>query len=236
MKGKRILVVAAVAAGMMALNGCEMLSQDTWEPQEPDAISIDKDGGITEYIQEELNEAYYDATELQNMIDSEVSSYNAEHGESAVKVSKYEAADGRVNLTMEYATAADYAQFNNVEFYYGSMINAQIEGYLFDASYKKVQNGVVEGSAVSGSEVIKELAQQVLVVKAPLEVHVPGTVLYTSTNAEVRAADVVNATGDSEEEEEEGLVLPSNAVYRGEEASLEEQEAANRVYIIFEMD
>ena len=25
---------------------------------------------------------------------------------------------------------------NNIEFYYGSMINAQLEGYLFDVSYK----------------------------------------------------------------------------------------------------
>lgn len=236
MKAKKISVIAAAALGMMLLGGCEMLDQDTWEPQEPAAISIDKEGTITEIIQEKLDAAYYDAAELQNMVTSEVSDYNAQNGEDSVKVSKFEAADGSVKLTIEYASAKDYAQFNNVEFYYGSMINAQLEGYLFDVSYKKVRDGVVEGSSVSGSEVIKELAEQVLIVRAPLEVHVPGNVLYTSTNAEVLASDVVNATGKSSDEDEEGLVLPSNTVYRGEKATFAEEAAANRVYIIFEMD
>lgn len=235
-EARKILMAAAAAAGAVLLGGCEMLGQDTWKPQGTAAISIDEDGVITEIIQEKLDAAYYDAAELQNMVNSEVGDYNAENGADSVKVGEFETAEGSVSLTMEYASAEDYAQFNNVEFYYGSMINAQLEGYLFDVSYKKVRDGVVEGSAVSGSEVIKNLADQVLIVRAPLEVHVPGNVLYTSTNADVLASNVVNATGKSSEEEEEGLVLPSNAVYKGEEATFAEQAAANRVYIIFEMD
>ena len=75
-----------------------------------------------------------------------------------------------------------------------------------------------------------------MVVHAPLEVNVPGSILYTSTNAEILADNVVNATGEQDEEEEEGLVLPSNTVYTSEnDATFEEKEAANRVYIIFEM-
>ena len=120
--------------------------------------------------------------------------------------------------------------------YYGSVINAQLSGYLFDASYKKVSNGVVQGSSVSGSEAIKRMDKQVLILRAPMEVHVPGDVLFTSTNAEVLAADVVNATGESEDEEDEGLILPSNAVYKAEDdVSFAEATAANRVYIIFDM-
>ena len=137
---------------------------------------------------------------------------------------------------MKYASAEDYEEFNNTEFYYGSMINAQLEGYLFDVNYKRVKDGVVEGSSVSGSEVIKEMAQQVLIVRAPLEVHVPGNVLYTSTNAEVLSSDVVNATGEQDEDEGATIVLPSSAVYKTEESSFAEQTAANRVYIIFEME
>ena len=78
--------------------------------------------------------------------------------------------------------------------------------------------------------------KQVLILRAPMEVHVPGDVLFTSTNAEVLAADVVNATGESEDEEDEGLILPSNAVYKAEDdVSFAEATAANRVYIIFDM-
>lgn len=236
MIAKKIPIAAALMAGVMLLGGCEMLEQKKWTPQEPAAISIDEDGVITEIIQESLDEPYYDATELQNMITSEVKEYNDKNGEETIVVKELEAAEGKISLKMEYASAADYASFNNTEFYYGSVINAQLSGYLFDASYKKVSNGVVQGSSVSGSEAIKRMDKQVLILRAPMEVHVPGDVLFTSTNAEVLAADVVNATGESEDEEDEGLILPSNAVYKAEDdVSFAEATAANRVYIIFDM-
>ncbi|MDO4321124.1 MAG: hypothetical protein Q4C61_01220 [Lachnospiraceae bacterium] len=236
MIAKKIPIAAALMAGMMLLGGCEMMEQKKWTPQEADAISIDEDGVITEIIQETLDQPYYDAAELQSRITSEVADYNAKNGEDAVSVKEMEAADGKINLKMEYASAQDYASFNNTEFYYGSVINAQLSGYLFDVSYKKVNGGVVQGSSVSGSEVIKRMDKQVLILRAPVEVHVPGEVLFTSTNAEVLAADVVNATGESDDKEDEGLILPSNAVYKAEDdASFAEMAAANRVYIIFDM-
>ena len=231
---RKTLAAAVLMAAVSLLGGCEMLQQEKWEPQESAAISIDEEGIITEIIQEKLDAAYYDATELQTMIDKEVADYNSQHGENSITVKTYEAAEGSVKLIMEYASAEDYATFNNVEFYYGSMINAQLEGYLFDVSYKKVRDGVVQGSAVSVSEVIRNMAATVMVVRAPLEVKVPGEVMYTSTNAEVLGTSVVNATGEQDDKTDEGLVLPSNAVYKGEEATFEEEAAANRVYIVFE--
>ena len=235
-KAKKLSMLAAVASCAALLSGCEMLNQEQWEPQEPYAISISEDGRITEIVQETLDESYYSASELQNMITTEVADYNKKNGENCVTVKTFETEGQSVKLEMVYASAKDYAGFNNVEFYYGSLINAQLEGYLFDVSYKKVRDGVVTGSSVSGSEVIKEMDKEVMVVRAPLEVNVPGSILYTSTNAEILADNVVNATREQDEEEEEGLVLPSNTVYTSEnEATFEEKEAANRVYIIFEM-
>lgn len=234
-KAKKISILAAVASCAALLSGCEMLNQEQWEPQEPNAISIDEEGAITEIVQETLDEAYYNASELQSMITSEVADYNKKNGEDCVTVKTFETEGQSVKLEMVYASAKDYASFNNVEFYYGSLINAQLEGYLFDVSYKKVKDGVVTGNNISGSEVIKEMDKEVMVVRAPLEVHVPGKVLYTSSNAEVLAADVINATGE-QEEEEEGLVLPSNSVYKeSDDSTFAEVEAANRVYIIFDM-
>lgn len=237
MRAGKIAAVAALGLGVMLLGGCEMLDrQQKWEPQEDAAISISEDGVITEYVQDTLDESYYSASELEKMITSDVADYNSKHGENTIQVKSYEASDdGKVHLVMEYATANDYAVFNNVEFYSGSMINAQLEGYLFDGSFKKIKNGVVQGSAVSGSEVVKKMAAEVLVVTAPLEVHVPGNVLYTTSNAEVLAPDDVNATGKTAEEAtDKGLELPSKQVYIGEEKSFDEKAAASRVYIIYQ--
>lgn len=252
MTAKKVWTAAVLAAGVMMLGGCdqidevmEQFTQSDWEPQEACGISIAKDGTITEIIQEELDAAYYDAAELQNMINTEVQSYNKENkGKSnntaePITVGSYTVDGKKVRLEMHYATAEDYAQFNNVEFYYGSMIGAQLEGYLFDVSFQKVRDGVVKNTASTGTDVIHEMDQQVLIVRAPLEVHVPGSVSYTSTNAEILAADVICATGEKEEEQETvGLVLPSSAVYKPEEeeATFAEIEAANRVYIIFDME
>lgn len=234
----KVALTAGLCMGIMLLGGCEMLNQEhAWEPQESSAVSISEEGVITEYVSDTLGEAYYDASELESMITSEIRDYNAANGEDSVVMKEFVTEGSDVRLTMEYARAEDYAAFNNVEFYYGSMINAQLEGYLFDGSYKKVKNGVVQGQAVSGSEVLKNMAAEVLIVTAPLEVHVPGTVIFTGTNAEILAADDVNATGKTKEEQENtGLELPSSAVYTGEEKDFREKTAANRVYIIFELE
>lgn len=233
MRGKRTGTAAALALWIMLLPGCGMLEQNTWEPKEPEAISIDADGSVTEMIRDTLDAAYYSASELEAMIHSEVAEYNVRHGEDSVAVEKLEIEGEQVDLVMKYASPEDFARFNNTEFFYGTVISAELEGYLFDVPYKQVSDGVVHGSALSGSEVIRQMDSQVLILRAPAEVRVPGEVLFTSANAEVLAADVVNATG-SEPEEEEGLVLPSNAVYRGPEASFAEKAAASRVYIIFD--
>ena len=136
MIGNKTRIAAVMAVGVMLLTGCELLDQDTWQPQESAAISIDKEGSITEIIHETLDAAYYDAAELENMIYSEVADYNVSHGEDVIQVDTFEAEGKDVNLVMKYASAEDYARFNNTEFFYGSMINAQLEGYLFDVSYK----------------------------------------------------------------------------------------------------
>ena len=237
MRAGKIASVAVLGLGVILLGGCDTLDQQQkWEPQEDAAISIDKDGVITEYVKDTLDESYYSASELEKMITSDVADYNSRHGENAIQVKSYEASDdAKVRLVMEYATADDYATFNNVEFYSGSLINAQLEGYLFDGHFKKIKNGVVQESDVSGSEVIKKMAAEVLIVTAPLEVHVPGSVLYTTSNAEVLASDDVNATGKTAKEAADtGLELPSKQIYMGEEKSFNEKVAASRVYIIYE--
>ncbi len=233
MSWKRLTAAAALIAGILSLGGCEMPGLGSWTPRESTAISIRKDGTIKEIVQETLDAGYYDASELEKMITSEVEEYDARNGEDSVRVEKFSDEDSMVNLTMEYASAADYAEFNNTEFYYGSIIDAQLKGYLFDVSFYQVEDGVAQGE-VSGSEVIPYMDKAVLILRAPMEVQVPGDVLFISTNAEVLASDVVDATGAQQEEITE-LVLPSSGVYRsGEEWDYEQQQSASLVYILFD--
>lgn len=226
--------VALAAAAAFLLGGCDRLNQEEYSPTEPDAVTVAEDGRITEYVSEDLGESYYSETELEGMITSEVNAYNQENGEGSVTVVSMEIQEGKADLVLEFASAEDFASFNNIEFYYGSMINAQLAGYLFDTEFKRVRDGVVEGSPVSYSQAMQDMSAQVLIVEGPLEVKVPGSVIYTSTNSEVLSDSVVNATGESQEDEKEDLILPSNAVYTKNEGSFEEEAAKKRVYIIFD--
>lgn len=232
---RKIRKAAVLLAGMALLTGCEMIDaieMSSWEPQEADAVSIGRDGGVTEIVHETLEAAYYDATELENMIHSEVDAYNAGYGEESVLVDRFEAEDGSVELVMKYASPEDYARFNNTEFFFGSVIDAEMAGYLFDASYVRVEDGAAAGSPVSGTEVIRAMDKQVLILRAPMEVRLPGDVVYASTNAKILDSNLVDATGE-QFDESPGLLLPSNAVYK-EESSFAERTAANRVYILYD--
>ena len=154
MREKKMGLLALLLFGALTLTGCELLG-DSWQPQEPDAVSIAEDGSVTETVKDTLDADYYNATELETMIQSEVAKYNESHGEDTIQVDKLETEEGNVNLVLKYASAKDYAEFNNTEFFYGTVISAQLEGYLFDVPYKKVEDGTVQGSAVEGSEVIR---------------------------------------------------------------------------------
>ncbi|MCC8066964.1 MAG: hypothetical protein LIO94_07670 [Clostridiales bacterium] len=233
MTAKRRTAMAVLLAAVMLLSGCQMLDgQEAWTPQESDAISIASDGSVTEIVQEVLDQSYYDLAELESMINSEVEAYNTENGADSVKIMSLNGEDSSVTLKLWYASASDYAEFNNTEFYYGSIINAQLEGYLFDTSFYRINNGAASGNTVDSGTVFENMAAQVVIVQAPLEVHVDGEVTFTSSNAEMISSDTVNANG--EQEETEALVLPSSAVYEGEETTYAEQKIANRVYIIYE--
>lgn len=222
---RKVWKAALLVSGAILLTGCETTKEEEWTPQAAAAISLDEEGHVTEYLSEKLEQSYYSFDELNSMLNGEVAAYNSGHGEGKVAVTSAAQENGEVHLVITYASGEDYAQFNNVEFYYGSMINAQLEGYLFDVAYKTVEDGVVHGSEVSGSEVLKNMADMVLVVSAPLEVHVPGNVTFTSVNANVLSKSTVLAVGDTEN---------GDGTASGVKLSAKERADANRVYIVFE--
>ena len=76
MTGRKIAALAALCTGVMLVNGCSMLDQEKeWKPQKSSAISVGKDGTITEYVNDTLDESYYSTSELQSMIESQLSKH-----------------------------------------------------------------------------------------------------------------------------------------------------------------
>ena len=108
-KRGRTGLLAALALGMVMLTGCEALGINSWNPEEPAAVSIASDGSVTEIISDTLDAAYYSATELESMVQSEVADYNKSHGEDTIQVSKLETEDKNVSLVLKNSVLLNLA-------------------------------------------------------------------------------------------------------------------------------
>lgn len=243
MRAGKIISLTAVVMCTLTLSGCglqdtieEMLGGKAWEPGETNLV-VREDGTLTETVIDSLDQNYYNSGELEQMINSTVSEYNQNNGADAVIVDSLSLENNQVVLTMTYKSAADYADYNNVRFYNGSMLGAEMEGYLFYNQFRKVSEGVAEGENITNEEPLKHKEYQVLVTDASHLVQVPGDVVYVSANASPIGRREVQPVEEIEVKQAEGLVLPSSAVYVEEKADVPvtaKDLEKNYLYIIYE--
>jgi len=245
-RGRRAAVAAAVAVSLM-LSGCSVIEniypKDDWSEWTPTgtSLTVHEDGTLTETIVDSLDESYYDTSELQTMAQEAVAAYDQENGASAVTLTSFEAQSYVVTLVLDYATVQDCADFNNTVCFDGSMLEAEMAGYRFEAQFMKVKGSTVTEENLDRDEPLSHKELRVMISDGEHTVFVPGQIVYVSQGAELinshTAAPGRNVTvSEPEEETEAGLVLPSNAVYRkGTEMSeADEEEEEKLFYIIYE--
>lgn len=246
---KGYMAAAAAVLLSVTVTGCDTLDQivgaDEWEKWVPEqtSLQIARSGSITETIFDSLDESYYDADELQDMIARTVRIYNEEHGEDAITVPAYSAENGSIGLTLVYKTPEDYASYNGVDFFSGSILNAQMNSITFPDSFLEVKS-LSETAVVSSEEALSHKEFSIAVADVDHVVQVPGQIRYISGNAEVINSHVASPTGgeaETEAQRETGLVLPSSAVYyeteegRSADADLSSRKESD-FYIIYEPD
>lgn len=244
MRAGKIVRLTAVVMCTLMLSGCDLkervedlLGTGAWEPGETN-LTVREDGTLTETVIDQLDQSYYNSEELNQMITETVSVYNQSHGADAVKVDSLSLENNQVVVTMTYRSASDYADYNNVRFYNGSMLGAEMEGYLFYTQFRKVDDGVAEVDAISNEEPLKHKEYQVLVTDASHLVQVPGDVVYVSVNAApMGKREVQPVTEEVIEVQQDGLLLPSSAVYVEAETDgpvTAKDLEKNYLYIIYE--
>ncbi len=244
MRTGRVGLLAAVCGCALLLGGCEVVEEELAQygvgvPQET-TLQMKEDGTVLETVIDRLDQSYYNSSELESMISQTVSDYNQGHTADSVVIDEYTVEENQVLLRMTYRSANDYAEYNNVRFYNGSMLGAEMEGFHFLNQFWQVENGETVGNPVSNEVPLKEKQQQVLVTDTSHVVEVPGKVLYVSINGTPTGRRTVSPAADDiviEQETQVGLVLPSSAVYIPEEtrakADADAQEK-NYLYVIYE--
>lgn len=177
------------------LSGC---SQQT--DVETSTVFIEKKGSVVSVDVEKFDKDYYEAEELETYIEKQVDEYDGEDG--SVEKSSFDVKDGVAKLKMRYGSYEDYEKFNGIEFYIGSVVTAQAEGYDFDTEFYSVSEDFKEKKTVDSSEVMADDDNKVAVIKANVDVQVPGKILFVSAqDTKVTAEDTVSITGKGANEE-----------------------------------
>lgn len=155
-------------------------------------VYVDKKGKVISLDVEELEQDYYDETELQNFVEEAVKAYTDEHGKSSVKVDSITVKDGIAKLKMQYKTPEDYTSFNGIELYHGKVVASLAAGYVFDGEFARVEDGKVTGTATK-QEIYAKEDLKVVIIRANTDVKVDGEICYVSCeNVKLTGADSVS--------------------------------------------
>ncbi|WP_099469887.1 hypothetical protein [Konateibacter massiliensis] len=188
MRNKRALIAFFIM--LMLLTGCSLQSFDA----ERNTVYVKKDGTVMQAIIEDFSADYYDSAELEDLINQDVDIYNS--GTENVKVESYKVKNETAKLITSYKTAADYAKFNEVEFFVGTISEAKTEGYDFDETFTSTD----DNNTIS-AETIKSFTQyKIIVFEEDVHIQTDSKILYISSNI-----NLVDSKTAARAEEAEGL-------------------------------
>lgn len=204
---KRILHMGMCMLTMMLLlTGCS-----AFEPQS-NAVSVEKNGKIVRAFVDDFVDASnqpYHTEEIEAMMQEELDTYNKKFGVEHVVLKECTLENGVLTILIECDEAKyyqDYCSYYNddfttegpdVEFFVGAVADAAAE-YGFDAEFL-----TAKGEAADTADILDQGYCQAVVFNEPLEVHVPGKILYVSSNVEILGDKQARVTAGGEEQEQE---------------------------------
>ncbi len=193
---RRIGLFALLALAVMVSGGCSgSFSADT------DTVYVQKKGTIKGANVASFDKEYYDETELSDFINETVDRYVAQAGEGTVEVTDFAVEDETAHVYLDYASAEDYAQFNGVDFYAGTVLDAQADGWELPDSFSAVTDKDTTWDA-QGNKIV--------IVGQQTQVRVDGTILFVSDQASVTDKDTADVSYDLLDEEAQ----PAYIIYK----------------------
>lgn len=191
---KRVKFLTAMLVIIMAayfVTGCGDGSSE--DGAEMDMLSVKKDGSIEQKIIDQFEMDYYDIDELAAKAQEKIDGYTEAEGD--IILQSAENNDGKIVVKMIYKSGEYYEQFNNREFFYGTVAEASAQGY-------SVKNVYGEDGAKLGDA--KDIWNNHVVIiqtkkDEKIDVNVFDKIIYTSDNI-VRAGnnDVIIEAKDSD--------------------------------------
>ncbi len=146
---------------------------------EESTVFVLKKGNIISTDVERFDTSEYSENDLKEYVEQAVAEYTAANGKDSVVLKDLTCVDGVATLILEYASAEDYAGFNGIDMYTGSVAEALAAGYKFDTDFAEIGKDSVtecESSAFMNGEKYK-----VAIIKANTNLNVPGNICFASS-------------------------------------------------------
>lgn len=205
-----IVIIVVLFVMILLITNCAGGGRDTASERaaidtSASRVSFSKKGAVTVTSVESFDKDYYDAAELQQTIDSEVTAYNDAHG-GGVSAGDLTVENGTATLEMKYDSAEDYVTFNDQDMFWGTLEEAENAGYDFSGLSGTVNAQDPEESFGEGTA--RTLAQnRVIVITEPLDILTPSHILYASSCLTIAGSDYATVNGDISETAPAILIL-----------------------------
>lgn len=185
---KKFKAYTVVIFMLMFLTGCSLKSFDA----DTNTVYVKKDGSVMEAIIEDFSESYYDEKELESVINDSIDEYNGDT--EKIKVEKFSVKDSTAKLITNYKTAEDFANFNEEDFFAGTISEAIKAGYDFDQEFTNLEEKID-----ISSETIQSLTQyKVVIFEEKAEIKTDSKIAYISNNVELVNEKTAKLTEDAE--------------------------------------
>ncbi|SFA70475.1 hypothetical protein SAMN05216249_101121 [Acetitomaculum ruminis DSM 5522] len=185
---KRLLSLCFVFLMTLSLVACSPKNYDK------STLVIGEKGQLTEAVIEEFDEKQLSSDDLKTYIDEEIKAYNDNTGEERIKIESFKVEDNIAKVYLKYDSVKDYAAFNNVTLYAGTVKEALIADKNFDdVTFKSVKEKKQSGS-YKYEDIEDEVSElNVCIVDECTNVELPGEIVYIS-NENVKVTDDKNVT------------------------------------------
>ena len=151
-------------------------------------VYVQKKGRVIGASVETFDKDYYSQEELEEYVNQRVEDYTESNEKNSVKMDSFSVEEGVAKLNIRYAGYEDYAEFNNIEMFAGSVLQAMAAGYDFEDEFLTVTDGEM-GESVGKDTVTADEEYKVVILNEKVNVKVDGTVAYVSADYTSMAAE-----------------------------------------------
>ncbi len=188
---RRVRAVALLPAALVSLfvlTGCG-------ETYDRTTFVLKRDGSVEQYIVEEAEDDV-SIRELEEYAEDGIEAYHSAHPDTKIELRECDIRDGSVYMELEYPSAADYAAFNDVVCFDGTITEAAQAGYAVPDVLT-----LPDGTAADLQTVLagQEDGLRVLVLAEPCAVRLPGKLAAYGTGVTADENGMIEIQEDGDE-------------------------------------